>query len=320
MAGISDLPFRLIAREFGCPLAFTEMVNAQALGLKNRKTLKLLESCALDRPLGVQLLGREPVRLLEALDVLDDRPFDVIDLNAACPVRKVVRKGEGAALLKEPDTLSRLVKTLVDHARGPVTVKIRTGWDHHSINAIEIAQRVADAGADAICVHGRTKNQGYTGRADLKTIGAVKAAVPIAVIASGDVFTAHAAMEAMRITGCDAVMVARGGLGNPWIFREAAALSRGEAPPKGPGLDELQSVMKRHLTISAEYHGEKLGVINFRKFFAWYTKGLRDARTLRPKAMCAETVDGMEALIGELQRSLSSDPPHSVCLVSRDSC
>jgi tRNA-dihydrouridine synthase B len=279
MAGISDLPFRLIAREFGCPLAFTEMVNAQALGLKNRKTLKLLESSVLDRPLGVQLLAREPVHLLEALDVLAGRSFDVIDLNAACPVRKVTRKGQGAALLKEPETLSRLVRTLVVHARVPVTVKIRTGWDPRSVNAIELARRIADAGADAICVHGRTKTQGYTGKADLQTIGAVRAAVSIPVIASGDVLTSSAAIETLKITGCGAVMVARGGLGNPWIYREAGALSRKEPEPERPGLAE----------------------INFRKFFAWYTKGLRDARALRPKAMLAETVEEMKTLIGQLQ-------------------
>jgi tRNA-dihydrouridine synthase B len=301
MAGISDLPFRLIAREFGCPLAFTEMVNAQALGLKNRKTLKLLESSVLDRPLGVQLLAREPVHLLEALDVLAGRSFDVIDLNAACPVRKVTRKGQGAALLKEPETLSRLVRTLVVHARVPVTVKIRTGWDPRSVNAIELARRIADAGADAICVHGRTKTQGYTGKADLQTIGAVRAAVSIPVIASGDVLTSSAAIETLKITGCGAVMVARGGLGNPWIYREAGALNRKEPEPERPGLAEMQSVMNRHLVMSAQYHGEKLGVINFRKFFAWYTKGLRDARALRPKAMLAETVEEMKTLIGQLQ-------------------
>jgi tRNA-dihydrouridine synthase B len=297
MAGISDLPFRLIAREFGCPLAFTGMVNARALGLANRKTLKLIESSPLDRPLGIQLLAREPEHLLEALEVLDGHSYDLIDLNAACPVRKVTRKGEGAALLKQPEILSRLVKTLVNYSRVPVTVKIRAGWDHQSINATEVAKRIADAGAHAVCIHGRTKNQGYGGKADLEVIRGVKEAVAIQVLGSGDIFSAQAAIRTMKETGCDGVMVARGGLGNPWIFRETAALYRNNAIPARPELDELRSVMNKHLAMSVEYHGEKLGVIDFRKFFAWYTKGLRNARSLRPRAVLVDTIDEMKNLI-----------------------
>jgi tRNA-dihydrouridine synthase B len=309
MAGISDLPFRLIAREFGCPLAFTEMVNARALGLTNRKTLKLLESSPPDKPLGIQLLAREPDHLLEALDALSGYSYDLIDLNAACPVRKVTRKGEGAALLKEPEILSRLVKTLVDNSSVPVTVKIRAGWDHQSINATAVAKRIADAGAHAICVHGRTKNQGYGGKADLAVIRAVKEAVAIPVIGSGDIFSAQAAIRAMEETGCDGVMVARGGLGNPWIFQEAAALYRKEAIPARPEPDELRSVMIKHLTMSVECHGEKIGVIDFRKFFAWYTKGLRNARLLRPTAVLASTMGQMRDIIEELQTPLSPGSP-----------
>jgi|WetSurMetagenome_2_1015567.scaffolds.fasta_scaffold43028_3 tRNA-dihydrouridine synthase B len=309
MAGISDLPFRLIAREFGCPLAFTEMVNARALGLTNRKTLRLLESSPIDRPLGIQLLAREPEHLLEALDILESHSYDVIDLNAACPVRKVTRKGEGAALLKEPEALSRLVQTLVDRSPVPVTVKIRAGWDHQSINAIEMAKRIADAGAHAVCVHGRTKSQGYGGKADMTVIEAVKNAVSIPVIGSGDIFSGQAAIRAMEETGCDAVMVARGGLGNPWIFQETTAMYRGETVPSRPGLDTLRSVMNEHLALSVEYYGTRLGVMNFRKFFAWYTKGLRNARLVRPKAFLANTTDEMRKFIGELQMPLSPDLP-----------
>lgn len=320
MAGISDLPFRLIAREFACPLAFTEMVNARALGLTNRKTLRLLESSPLDRPLGIQLLTREPEHLLEALDMLESHSYDVIDLNAACPVRKVTRKGEGAALLKEPETISRLVKTLVDRSPVPVTVKIRSGWDHHSINATEIAQRIADAGAHALCIHGRTKTQGYGGKADMKVIEAVKNAVSIPVIGSGDIFSAQVAIHTMEETGCDAVMVARGGLGNPWIFQETAAMCRGETVPSRPALDALKCVMNKHLAMSVEYHGNKLGVINFRKFFAWYTKGLRNARLVRPKAFLANTAGEMQKFIDELQIPLSLDLPGSWRASDKCSC
>jgi tRNA-dihydrouridine synthase B len=309
MAGISDLPFRLIAREFGCPLAFTEMVNARALGLKNRKTLRLLASTPADRPLGIQLLAREPEHLLEGLSALEGYPCDVIDLNAACPVKKVTRKGEGAALLKEPEVLQRLVATLVARSCVAVTVKIRAGWDRQTINATEVAKRIADAGAHAVCVHGRTKNQGYSGRSDLTVIAEVKKAVSIPVIASGDIFSAQAVVRTMEETGCDAVMVARGGLGNPWIFKETAALLRKEARPERPDLDELRSVMTRHLAMSVDHLGGRLGVINFRKFFAWYSKGLPKARALRPRAVLMGTMDEMTALIDELQTALSPDSP-----------
>lgn len=301
MAGITDLPARLIAREFACPLAFTEMVNARGLGMENVKTLELLRSSALDRPLGVQLLGREPDHLREALAALDAYHYDVIDLNAACPVKKVTKKGEGAALLKEPARLARLVATLVEHAPVPVTVKIRSGWDSSSINAVETARRIADAGADAICVHARTKEQAYRGKADPNVIRAVKQAVAIPVIASGDMFSAEAAREAMRVTGCDAVMIARGALGNPWIFRELAA------PPAGiagrPQIDEIVAVMQKHLAASIACHGEVLGVLNFRKFFIWYTRGMKDARTFRPKAVQLTTGGEMRLLIDELRTS-----------------
>ena len=316
MAGVSDLPFRLITREFGCPLAFTEMINARALGLRNSKTLRLLRSSPLDKPLGVQLLGREPEFLLEALEALAGYPYDVVDLNAACPVHKVTRKGEGAALLREPETLFRLVSALVKHAPVPVTVKIRSGWDHDSVNAPEVAKRIAAAGASAVCVHGRTRDQGYRGTADASVIRAVKKAVAIPVIASGDVFSQEAAARITGETGCDAVMIARGALGNPWIFRDLAA-THSMGGPDAAGypraIAEVKSVMEKHLALSVDYHGPLTGVINFRKCFVWYTRGLRDARLLRARAVHVTGLDEMKALIDELEMPLSpgSSPPVS---------
>jgi len=317
MAGVSDLPFRLIAREFGCPLAFTEMINGRALALRNNKTLRLLRSLPQDRPLGVQLLGHEPDVLREALEALADYPYDVVDLNAACPVHKVTRKGEGAALLREPDVLFRLVSALVKHAPVPVTVKIRAGWDDDSINAPEIAKRIEAAGASAVCVHGRTRNQGYRGRADMSVIRAVKKAVAIPVIASGDVFSQEAAARIAQETGCDAVMVARGALGNPWIFRDLAlAHGKGgrDADPRplagAPTPAEVKSTMEKHLALSVDYHGPVTGVINFRKCFVWYSRGLRDARPLRARAVYASGVDEMRALIDELIAVARGWPGH----------
>jgi tRNA-dihydrouridine synthase B len=276
------------------------MVNARALGLTNGKTLGLLETSPLDAPLGVQLLAREPDDLVRALEVLDGYPCSLVDLNAACPVKKVTRKGEGAALLREPETLSKLVSALVANSRLPVTVKIRSGWDQATVNAPEIARRIAGAGADAICIHGRTRNQGYGGKADLTVVSAVKQAVSIPVIASGDIFSAAAARKMWNETGCDAVMVARGALGNPWIFREIAAIYRGEDRPPRPTPEELRAAAREHFTLSVQYLGERLGVINFRKFFAWYTKGLKNARSMRPRVVRACTVEEVEALMEEL--------------------
>jgi tRNA-dihydrouridine synthase B len=319
MAGVTDLPFRLIAREFGCRLAFTEMVNARALAFENRQTLDLLRSAPQDSPLGVQLLGRDPEFLIRAVETLAGYPYDVIDLNAACPVHKVTKKGEGAALMREPATLSRLVRALVSCSPVPVTVKIRSGWDQASVNAPEIARAIADAGADAVCVHGRTRKQGYGGRADMGVIRAVKEAVGIPVIASGDVFSVDAALQTLEATGCDAVMVARGALGNPWIFRDlAAACEDGRAPsevfeaagrdgeeapvgrPHARSKEEVKAVMARHLRLSVAHHGAAKGVIDFRKSFIWYSRGLPNARALRPKAVRVTGVEEMLALIGEL--------------------
>ena len=238
------------------------------------------------------MLGREPDALLQALEALAGYPYDVVDLNAACPVHKVTRKGEGAALLREPETLFRLVSALVKHAPVPVTVKIRSGWDDDSINAPETAKRIEAAGAGAVCVHGRTRNQGYRGRADTSVIRAVKEAVDIPVIASGDVFSREAAARIMEETGCDAVMIARGALGNPWIFRDLATThgkgGRDEATTARPHhpqaiiadtgrprtgrngvpcigafgcstLAEVKSIMEEHLALSVDHHGPLQG-------------------------------------------------------------
>ena len=300
MAGITDLPFRMLNRSFGCEFAFAEMISARALVYQSRSTEKMLATNPDDRPLGVQLLGNDPDVLLKALEVLRKYDFALIDLNAACPVNKVVKKGEGAALLREPKTLGRLLRVLAEHSQLPVTVKIRSGWDEASVNASEVALYAQDAGVSALFIHGRTRAQGYRGRVDYRVIREVKRLLRIPVIASGDTFSPQLVRRMFDETGCDGVTIARGALGNPWIFRAAAEyLASGTYAPK-PGPAEVARTMIRHLNLSCDYHGEEAATMLFRKFFGWYVKGIPDTKTLREKAFMAMTREQMVSVINEL--------------------
>jgi len=300
MAGISDLPYRLINRSFGCELAFTEMISATALAHKSKGTLKMLSSTAGDRPLGVQILGADPEIIKRALDILSEYVFDVIDFNAACPASKVVSGGKGSGLLREPEKLQRLLKVIVENTRVPVTVKIRSGWDETSINAAEIALRAQDAGVSGLFIHGRTKTQKYCGQVDYSIIRKVKESLKIPVIASGDALTPELINKLFCETGCDGVAVARGALGNPWIFTETVEYLKNGAVPFSPDVYEIARTMREHLAWNVAFHGEKTGVIHFRKFFAWYAKG-RAVRDLKGRAFSVGTQDEMLRLIEELQ-------------------
>ena len=220
LAGISDMPYRLMNRRFGCCFAFTEMISARSLVNDSGRTLRMLATQPQDRPLGVQLVGNDPQVLAQAIELLKPFNFDVIDLNAACPARKVVGVDQGAALMKEPARLEALLRAMVAASDVPVTVKIRAGWDNATQNACEVALRAQDAGVQAVFIHGRTRSQGYGGRVSYDIIAQVKQALSIPVIGSGDVFSSAHALEMLERTGCDGVMVARGALGNPWIFTE----------------------------------------------------------------------------------------------------
>ncbi|MFZ5997384.1 MAG: tRNA dihydrouridine synthase DusB [Nitrospirota bacterium] len=300
MAGISDLPFRLIAREFGCELAFIEMISARALVYRNRKTKEMLSTLPADRPLGVQLLGNDPRIVPQALENLRPYKFDIIDVNAACPVGKVTTRGEGAGLLKTPQVLHRFLKAVVAHADVPVTVKLRAGWDEHSINAREMALLAQDAGVHGLFIHGRTKVQGYSGSVDYRVIAGVKRALDIPVIASGDALSPQRIKKLFDETGCDGVAIARGALGNPWVFRDTVCFLENGVLPERPCLDELTGVMRRHLSLCIEYYGEHIGTMMFRKLFAWYIKGLSDVRPLKERAFQAKTKDEMVAIMATI--------------------
>ena len=304
MAGISDLPFRLLNRSFGCGLAFTEMISADALAHKNRNALEKLATTADDRPLGLQILGGDPEIIKRALDIASEYAFDIMDFNAACPVRKVASRGKGAGLLKEPMRFQKLLKIIVENTDVPVTVKIRSGWDETSVNAVEVALRAQDAGVSGLFIHGRTREQGYSGRVDYNIIRKVKEALEIPVIASGDALTPNLIKKLFDETGCDGVAIARGALGNPWIFRKTAEYLKDGSVSPGPDVDGVVRMMKEHLASNIAFRGEKTGVMLFRKFFAWYARGL-PAKKLKGKAFRTDTWNGMLQLIGEVQ-SLSA--------------
>src|SRR3989339_2225313 len=299
MAGISDLPFRRLNRKFGCSFAFVEMINARSLGHKSKKTQSMLSTNQEDKPLGIQLLGCEPNFIERAMDILQKYEFDLLDFNSACPAKKVVRRGEGSGLLKDPRKLSQLLKIIVKDSRVPVTAKIRAGWDSNSINAKEAALHAQGAGIKALFIHGRTKEQGYSGKVNYKIIKAVKDALEIPVIASGDVLSAPLAKKMFDETGCDGIAVARGALGNPWIFKEIDEFIKNGKASVRPDLKEIAKIMLEHLDLCIDFYGEKFGVMIFRKFIGWYTKSLRKVRPLREKSSRAKTKEEIITLTQE---------------------
>lgn len=300
MAGVSDLPFRLISRSFGAPLAFTEMIDINAISQRDKRTTHMLSSSPGDRPLGVQFLGSSELQIPLAMERLSGHSVDLIDFNAACPSPKVTRKGKGAALMKEPKRLAGILSAIVRESRLPVAVKIRAGWDADSVNAREVALRAQDAGIACLFIHGRTKTQGYSGVVDYAVIRAVKEALKIPVIASGDNLSRDKVARMFRETGCDGVAIARGALGNPWIFSETISYMKDGTVLPRPDAAERIAVMKRHLEMSVAYWGEKRGVGIFHKFFIWYTRGLGGLRPLRNKAFRTGTKEGLIEVIDEL--------------------
>ena len=297
MAGISDFSFRMLNRKFGCELAFVEMINCRSVSHKSKHTQRMLFSSKDDRPLGVQLLGCEVKFLQRAMDVVNEYKFDILDFNAACPVRKVVRRGEGSGLLKDPKKLNEILKLVVKNAKVPVTVKIRSGWDKDCINAKKVASLCQDAGVCGLFIHGRTRAQGYSGTVDYQTIREVKKALEIPVIASGDIFNPQLAKKMFDETGCDGINIARGALGNPWILKEISEFLRNGNIIKRPTHEQVAKVMLEHLDMCIDFHGERNGVIIFRKFFSWYTRGFRKVRPLRELSSRVKTRLGMSEII-----------------------
>ena len=295
MAGVTDLPFRRLCREQGCTMAYTEMVSAKALYYHNKNTHTLLARGPEETRLAVQLFGSEPELMAEMGAVLAES-FEVIDVNMGCPVPKVVNNGEGSALMLQPEKAAAIVAAMVRKIRRPVTVKIRKGFDAAHINAAELARRLEAAGAAAITVHGRTREQYYSGQADWEIIRQVREAVSIPVIGNGDIWNAADALRMREETGCSGVMIARGARGNPWIFRDICALLAGSGLPSPPSLTERWQMMDRHLHLLTAEKGEDTGVREMRKHIGWYSAGMPGAAALRFRANTITTLAGWEEL------------------------
>ena len=300
MAGVTDLPFRLQCKEQGAGLLCMEMVSAKAIYYNNRNTESLLEIHPDEQPVSLQLFGSDPAIMSEMAKRIEERPFAILDINMGCPVPKVVKNGEGSALMKNPKLVYEIVSAIVKAIDKPVTVKIRKGFDDDHVNAVEIAKIIEEAGAAAVAVHGRTREQYYSGKADWDIIRQVKEAVSIPVIGNGDVTSPQKADELVKQTGCDGIMIARGAQGNPWIFSEMIHWEEtGELPPR-PDKDEVRKMMLRHARLQLEYKGEFSGIREMRKHVAWYTKGLKGAARLREKVNAVESLEELENLLTSL--------------------
>ncbi|MDR2356627.1 MAG: tRNA dihydrouridine synthase DusB [Oscillospiraceae bacterium] len=284
MAGVSDASFRAICREYGAGLTFTEMVSAKALVCGDGKTRSLLYLSPDEHPSGVQIFGSDADCMARAAELaLSVSGGDFIDINMGCPVGKIVRSGDGCALMRDPEAAYRIIKAVADAILRPVTVKIRKGWDRGCANAVEFALMAQDAGAAAVAVHGRTRAQMYSGAADWNIIREVKKALTIPVIANGDVFTAGDAARILRYTGADMAMIGRGAFGNPWIFRDANAALDGGEQPKQPSLSEKLSVAVRQFESAVALKGERVACLEARRYYSWYLRGVRRSSSLRER-------------------------------------
>ena len=303
LAGVTDSAFRRICFVKGAALAFTEMISAKGLYYRNANTEDLLKIREDEGPVGIQLFGSEPLMLQFAAEKLRDRPNVCIDINMGCPVPKVVKNGEGSALLKSPALAEELVRSTVKAAGKPVTVKMRIGFDEaHPVDPVDFALRMQEAGASLVTVHGRTREQYYSGRADWSAIRRIKEALDIPVAGNGDIFSAQDALRMLEETGCDLAVIARGALGNPWIFAECEAAWKGQPIPKRPGMDEIIETAKKHALLLLEDKEEYRAVREMRKHAAWYTKGIKGAAALRAKASEAESLDEMFTILEGLKQ------------------
>ena len=300
MAGVTDLPFRLLCKEQGAGIICTEMDSAKAIYFKNKNTESLMEIDERERPVSLQLFGSEPDLMAEIARQIEPRNFDILDINMGCPVPKVVNNGEGSALMKNPKLVHEIVSKVSKAIQKPVTVKIRKGFTEDSVNAVEIAKILEDAGAAAVAVHGRTREQYYSGQADWEIIRKVKEAVSIPVIGNGDVDSPQKAEALVKETGCDGIMIGRAVQGNPWLFSRILHYQQtGELLP-GPGMEEIKEMILRHAKMQLEYKGNYTGMREMRKHVAWYTTGMPHSASVRRMVNEVESYEQLEELVSRL--------------------
>ena len=301
MAGVTDLPFRILCKEFGCGLLYTEMVSAKAILYKNKNTEPLLETNSAENPIAVQLFGSDPEIMGDmAAKLCAERSFDIIDVNMGCPVPKIVNNHEGSALMKNPKLAGEILRNIVSKVDRPVTVKIRKGFDEKNVNAVTVAKEAEAAGVSAIAVHGRTREQYYSGEADYSIIKAVKDAVSIPVIGNGDIRGIDDAKRMYEETGCDGIMIGRAARGNPWIFRDIADYFEKGIINERPDTEEVKKMILRHAGLLIKYKGEYTGIREMRKHVAWYTAGMPHSAMIRNKVNQTESLAELRELVESL--------------------
>ncbi|MBO5472620.1 MAG: tRNA dihydrouridine synthase DusB [Lachnospiraceae bacterium] len=297
MAGVTDLPFRLLCSEQGAGLTCMEMVSAKAIMYHNKNTESLLEIHPREGPTSLQLFGSDPIILSEMAKKIEERPFSILDINMGCPVPKVVNNGEGSALMKQPELAGKIIEAVVKSISKPVTVKIRKGFDAEHVNAVEIARIAEASGASAVAVHGRTREQYYAGEADWEIIARVKDAVSIPVIGNGDITDGAGAKRMMEITGCDGVMAGRAARGNPWLFQRIIAYLRDETKLPKPDMEEVKKMIMRHADLMLKTKGEYTGIREMRKHVSWYTARYPHSARIRQQVNLIESFEELERLV-----------------------